>query len=120
MGTWRAVVIAALGVVAALGAAPAPAAADPGDLVAMFGEASCLSQEVTTCRPGRGLDGAESIALSPDGLHAYVASRSGGTLAVLLRDPVNGVLRQPAPPEGCLGGEGETEGCQPAVGLEGA
>jgi len=120
MGTVRTLGVAVLGLLAILVAAPAPAAAEPGDLAALFGDASCLSAELTACRPGRGLDGAESIALSPDGQHAYVASGGGGTLAVLQRDPVNGVLRQPAPPEGCLGGEGEAEGCQPAVGLEGA
>jgi DNA-binding beta-propeller fold protein YncE len=111
-------ILIALAVVASLAGAATPAGAAPGDLLAFVGDAGCIADEpFDGCRAGRGLDGAESLAVSPDGLNVYVAAASSGSVAVLRRDPVTGVLTQPAGKDACHAVEGsecrrsrETEG----------
>jgi|CXWL01.1.fsa_nt_gi 6-phosphogluconolactonase (cycloisomerase 2 family) len=51
-----------------------------------------------------GLDDNTSIALSPDGVHAYVARRYGSQVAVLGRDGATGALRLLASEDGLEGG----------------
>jgi DNA-binding beta-propeller fold protein YncE len=60
----------------------------------------CVSDNGTDglCAKGAALRGATALALSADGAHAYVASRSSGSIGVFARDPVTGALRQ----IGCL------------------
>jgi DNA-binding beta-propeller fold protein YncE len=60
-----------------------------------------------TCAPGRGLESAHEVAVSPDGLNVYViADRS---LAVFDRDPSTGTLTQKPGTGGTLrGGAGDT------------
>lgn len=40
-----------------------------------------------------GLDGPEGVAMSPDGLHLYVAAAEGSAVVVFTRDPTTGGLR---------------------------
>ena len=75
-----------------------------GALTQLPGAAGCTSKSgLFGCGRGRGLDGAASVAFSPDGVSAYVPSRSGG-MAVFVRGPVDGALAQPAGPLGCVSG----------------
>ncbi len=95
-------ILVALAVVASVAGGATPAGAAPGDLVPFVGDAGCIADEpFDGCRPGHGLDGAESLAVSPDGRNVYVAAASSGGVAVLRRDPVTGVLTQPAGKDGC-------------------
>ena len=50
---------------------------------------------------GKGLIGAEWVAVSPDGENAYVASEPGA-VAVFDRDPGSGALTQKASSAGCI------------------
>src|SRR6185503_13923132 len=74
-----------------------------GALTQLPGTDGCISKDGTAgeCAPGRGLDGALDVAISPDGGGVYVASFSSGAVATLVRNrstaagPI-GRLTQPA------------------------
>jgi DNA-binding beta-propeller fold protein YncE len=85
-----------------------------GGAVAMFDRAShgrliqkpdpvgCISVGgLGPCIDGTGLAGAQSVAVSPDGLSAYVASEQSNALAVFDRAP-NGTLAQKPGTAGCI------------------
>ena len=56
---------------------------------------SCVSDRPrSACTRGRSLAYPASVALSPDGLSAYVVSIDKSALAMFARDPRSGVLRQ--------------------------
>jgi 6-phosphogluconolactonase (cycloisomerase 2 family) len=82
-----------------------------GALTQLSGPAGCVADtgDGVTCADGRGLDGAVTIGVSPDGKHVYVASR-GGTVAAFARDVTTGVLTQLSGPAGCIDETGVT-GC---------
>src|SRR5262245_28759371 len=69
--------------------------AGTGVLVQLSGPAGCIDDigDGVTCADGRGLDGAVTIVVSPDGKHVYVASR-GGAVAAFARNTMTGVLTQ--------------------------
>jgi DNA-binding beta-propeller fold protein YncE len=83
-----------------------------GGLVALAREAStgaispsqCLSSDGSdgaggeTCDPATALNGASSIAISPDGTAVAVGARGAGSLTLLRRDPATGQLAE----LGCL------------------
>jgi 6-phosphogluconolactonase (cycloisomerase 2 family) len=81
----------------------------------------CLAATATpACASSRGLKGAYNLALSPNGRHLYVASRSrGGALAALTVDPATGALSQATGRAGCAAAHG-SHGCAAARGLAGA
>ena len=79
-------ILVALAVVASVAGGATPAAAAPGDLVPFVGDAGCIADEpFEGCRPGRGLDGAESLAVSPDGLAIRSLNRRGAARPAPLR-----------------------------------
>jgi DNA-binding beta-propeller fold protein YncE len=103
--------------VAALAAAPDAVAAQAkpaGSLDQLAGRNGCLydprggsAQGIRVNLPGRcgraaALDGAYEAVASPDGRHLYVASFSGDTLSVFVRNPATGRLTQPAGAAGCV------------------
>ncbi len=59
----------------------ADAAAATGDLVQTPNAAGCLSA-VGACSPGKALDGARSVTVSPDGRSAHAASAGSDAVAV--------------------------------------
>jgi DNA-binding beta-propeller fold protein YncE len=54
------------------------------------------------CKPGKGLQGATDVAISPDGKNVYVAADHSGTVSVFRRDPANGRLQQLRGNAGCV------------------
>jgi DNA-binding beta-propeller fold protein YncE len=84
------------------------------------GAAGCVSDTgAGTCADGRGLDGAQSVAVSRDGKSVYVASLWDSAVARLNRNPTTGAIGQPAGMAGCLS-RYEDEGCAAGRGLDGA
>jgi DNA-binding beta-propeller fold protein YncE len=88
-------------------------ARDGGDGSLTF--VGCVAQNSVDapCEPGRGLAGAASIAISPDGRSVYVAAhwyRDGGTLLTFTRDATLGALTQLDGASGCLAAV-PLEGC---------
>lgn len=108
-------------------AAPPPAGALtrlPGTL-GCFGATSEVEKLAGICTAARGVGGAESVALSPDGLFAYVVSyenKPGKTgLAIFSREPASGALTQLPGAAGCLSPDGSSLAgpgtCTKAVGF---
>jgi DNA-binding beta-propeller fold protein YncE len=54
------------------------------------------------CKPGKGLQGATDVAISPDGKNVYVAADHSGTVSVFRRDRAGGRLRQLPGKAGCV------------------
>jgi 6-phosphogluconolactonase (cycloisomerase 2 family) len=81
--------------------------------------AGCLaSVDQAGCGGARALAGASAIAVSPDGLHVYVAAAAAGAVASFARQP-NGSLVQLAGIAGCSTTT-LTPGCDAAPSLAGA
>lgn len=78
-----------------------------GRLTQLAGLGSCISSGAGVgCGTARAMDAADSLAISPDGAHLYVASSSRGTIAVLSRDAASGALSQALDASGCLSVDG--------------
>ena len=60
---------------------------------------------VDGCTDGRGLGDASTVAISPDGLSAYVSGEDAG-VAAFARDPVTGALTQLPGTGGCVTADG--------------
>jgi DNA-binding beta-propeller fold protein YncE len=82
-----------------------------GRLRELAGRAGCVADRgAQGCAPGRGLDGAQAVAVSPDGRNVYVASTNafpaagsvGDSVAVFRRSRRRGRLEQLAGPAGCV------------------
>jgi VCBS repeat-containing protein len=87
------------------GSNDAPLANDT--LTQKAGTAGCIVNKAGTTiagctNDGRGLDGARSVTVSPDGTSAYVASNTDDAVAVFDRDTTNGALTQKAGTAGCI------------------
>jgi DNA-binding beta-propeller fold protein YncE len=81
--------------------------------------AGCLvSIDQTGCGHARALTGAAAVAVSPDGLHVYVAAATTGALDSFARQP-NGSLVQLTGIAGCTTAA-LTSGCDRASGIGGA
>lgn len=95
------------------------AASDP---IQKAGTAGCLSETGSggSCLDGRGLGGAASVAISPDGQYAYVASSGGDGIAILNRNLANGTLSQVAGTAGCFSVSGSGGECQKGRELDAA
>src|SRR5262245_56280331 len=91
-----------------------------GVLTQLSGTAGCVAEtgDGVTCADGRGLSGAVSIAVSPDGNHVYVASRNN-TVAIFSRNSSTGVLTQLSGTAGCIAENGDGVTCADGVGLVG-
>jgi DNA-binding beta-propeller fold protein YncE len=101
----------------------------PGGCLVAPGMASA-EKGTAGCGAGKGLVGANSVAVSPDGANVYVASgtagasvaSSFGSVAILKRDPTTGALSE----VGCLssdgtdGRDGASGACTPTPSLLGA
>lgn len=82
------------------------------------GAMSCLSARPrSACTRGRSLAYPVSVALSPDGLSAYVVSIDSSALAMFARDPRSGVLRQRPAAAGCVSEARSRDGCMTGRGL---
>ena len=99
------------------GVGVADAAAATGDLVQKPGAAGCLSV-IGFCDRGEALDGARSIAVSPDGQNAYVAAADSDAVAVFDRDG-DGTLIQKPGQAGCISDTGAGR-CRDGTALDGA
>jgi DNA-binding beta-propeller fold protein YncE len=90
-----------------------------GEVTQLDGEQGCVSLRGRGgCAPGRGLRGATSVVLSPDGRSAYGAGSEGVALAVLRRNSRTGALRQAPGRAGCVALRGATR-CRRARALAG-
>ena len=99
----------------------------PGTLVQLAGPSGCLADRSAhnkSCGPARALQGpapflgSRAVALSPDGRNLYVASSESDAIAVFVRNPKTGALKQGRGIAGCIAAQG-AGGCAPAVGLDG-
>ncbi len=83
--------------------------------------AGCVSNDGSAgaCADGDALDGARNVALSPDGLSAYVASDDADAVTVLDR-AADGGLTQHVAPAGCVSNDGTNGTCADGAGLDGA
>ena len=90
-------------------AAPAPAADSTGYLSQIAGTGGCVTDDGKSngapdpdCANGRGLLGAQAVALSPDGRYAYVYSWTSGAIAILSRSTTTGALSQADDASACV------------------
>jgi DNA-binding beta-propeller fold protein YncE len=76
-----------------------------GRLVQPPGTGGCIAaQGAGGCAKAVGLDGPNSVAVSPDGRSVYVTSRSADSLTVFARSPGSGSLTQLPAGFGCISG----------------
>jgi DNA-binding beta-propeller fold protein YncE len=74
-----------------------------GRLIQPRGPAGCsASQGPSSCAAAVGLDGPNSVAVSPDGRSVYATSRGASSLTVFSRNPKNGALTQLPAGFGCI------------------
>lgn len=97
---------------------PAGAMAAPGDLIQKPGAAGCLGA-IGACSPGRALNGAASVVVSPDGRSAYATSHGSDSLGVFDRDPDGTLIQEPGT-AGCVSqtGAGSCADGRALVGAE--
>jgi DNA-binding beta-propeller fold protein YncE len=94
--------------------------APDGTLTQKPGTAGCVSDTgAGPCVDGTGLDGASSVAVSPDGASAYVASYISAAVAVFGRAP-DGTLTQKPGTAGCVSETGSAGACADGAALSGA
>ena len=97
--------------------ATAPALADTGALSQPAGSAGCISETgAGPCADGRGLSGADTVAVSPNGKTVYVVSENA--VVRLNRNTTTGALTQPAGSGGCISETGAGP-CADGHGLKG-
>ena len=76
-----------------------------GRLTQPKGPAGCIaSQGAGGCAPAIGLEGPNSVAVSPDGRSVYATSRGASSLTVFARNPKGGGLTQLPAGFGCISG----------------
>jgi 6-phosphogluconolactonase (cycloisomerase 2 family) len=110
--------------VAALGSdAVAAFARNPatGALTQLAGTAACVSEDGSggSCADGFGLDGAVSVAVSPDGKNAYVAAQNSDAITEFARNKSTGALTQ-LPASACISDTGNGGSCVDGTALDGA
>jgi DNA-binding beta-propeller fold protein YncE len=85
-----------------------------GSLVQKAGPDGCIAGRETGdgCRVDPLVQGVGSVAVSPDGRSAYVASSEpGGVLSIFDRDPVTGSLKRKEGAAGCISRDGSSGAC---------
>ena len=91
----------------------------PGRSPSPPGAAGCVSETgAGPCANGHALDGANSVAVSPDGKSVYVASSLSNAVARLNRNTTTGAITQPAGTAGCISETGAGP-CADGHGLDG-
>jgi DNA-binding beta-propeller fold protein YncE len=110
------------------------AAADTGDAVVVFDRnavsgaltqkalpAGCISQTgAGSCTDGEGLNGPNSVTVSPDGESVYVGSLVSDAVALFERDTATGALAQKPGKAGCISSNGALAAvCETGIGLNG-
>jgi DNA-binding beta-propeller fold protein YncE len=91
-----------------------------GALTQAAGTAGCIAAGgANGCATGVGLDGPNSVAVSPDGENVYATSINSNSLAIFTRNPSTGALTQATDGSGCLAATASA-GCDAARGLTGA
>jgi DNA-binding beta-propeller fold protein YncE len=76
-----------------------------GALTQSKGSAGCIANESTgACAKAVGLDGPNSISISPDGRNVYATSRNSNAITVFQRSPKGGGLTQLPIGFGCISG----------------
>lgn len=79
--------------------------AQTGALTQPRGAAGCVAVKgAGGCATAVGLDGPNSVAVSPDGLSVYTTSRASNTVTVFRRNRANGSLTQLPAGAGCISG----------------
>jgi DNA-binding beta-propeller fold protein YncE len=95
-----------------------------GALFQPSGTGGCVSEDGSgTCVDGKALNGARSVAISPDDRHVYVASDISDAVAVFKRNATNGGLTQlvgPSGKAGCVSHTGSGGICRDGRALDGA
>jgi DNA-binding beta-propeller fold protein YncE len=93
-----------------------------GQLTQLAGTAGCISETGSAgqCGDGKALDGAYSVAVSPDGKSVYIASGVSDAVAVFSRNTTNGVLTQLGGTAGCFSLTGSGGQCGLGRGLNNA
>lgn len=89
-----------------------------GALTQPHGSAGCVAAHgAEGCGRAIGLNGPNSLALSPNGRYLYATARASASVTVFRRDPKTGALQQ-ARVGGCVSGLA-IPGCTPGRGLSG-
>ena len=83
------------------------------------GSAGCVAAKgASGCGTAVGLDGPNSLAISPDGRYLYATSRTANSVTIFRRSRSSGALAQLAPGVGCVAGV-PLPGCAPGRALVG-
>ena len=114
--------MALLGALVLMLTASGGASPTPGALTQLAGTDGCVSETGSggDCVDGKALDGANSVAVSPDGKHLYVASAFSDAVAIFARNKTTGALTQLAGTDGCVKEVGDGVECADGKGLDGA
>jgi DNA-binding beta-propeller fold protein YncE len=75
-----------------------------GTLTQPPGTGGCIAVKGGGCATAVGLDGPNSVAVSPDGLNVYATSRGSNTISVFHRNRSSGALSQLPGAAGCTSG----------------
>jgi DNA-binding beta-propeller fold protein YncE len=75
-----------------------------GTLTQPPGTGGCVAVKGGGCATAAGLDGPNSVAVSPDGLNVYATSRDSNTISVFHRNRSSGALSQLPGAAGCTSG----------------
>jgi DNA-binding beta-propeller fold protein YncE len=76
-----------------------------GELIQSKGTAGCIAVKgASGCTTAIGLDGPNSVAVSPDGHSVYATSRGSNTISVFQRNQSSGALSQLPASAGCISG----------------
>jgi len=76
-----------------------------GTLTQPKGTAGCIAAKgAEGCTPAIGLDGPNSVAVSPDGRNVYATSRASNSISIFQRNQKSGALTQLPASAGCIAG----------------
>ena len=74
-----------------------------GTLTQAKGKAGCISTKASSgCASAAGLDGPNSLAMSPDGRNVYATARDSSSVTSFRRSSSTGALVQLSPKKGCI------------------